>query len=284
MADHLLDALDDYGPMIKGEIFKTALTRRNFVEAMEKAMEDQDLYALGLKISDLILNVELSIVDGMVRCEDPITGEPDDYDFGLPFRRWLDSLPFCANTLRARASGDPLLWDKADIMDLKYLILKRRMDEAQKLVSKSLERNPNVPFFYYIKSLGSNQADALRAAKKGLKCRATAKCDYVRFALLNRACDIAFGLGLQCLQTAGTDKEWDEGIAFIMSARKDALKFMGTAPPDARCMKNVTFQHFLLEIIIRGSEISMDFRELVVSFILRNVSLLNPFLLVLFLN
>ncbi|KLO16152.1 hypothetical protein SCHPADRAFT_870193 [Schizopora paradoxa] len=260
MPNHLVDALEDFGPVMKGEILQTAVGMRNFQDAMSKVIRDQDLYTLGLKISDLILKTEHSVVDGMFQSEDPITGQPDDYNFGLPFRRWPDSLPFCANALRAR--GDSSLLDKADIVDLKYFALKRKMDEAQVLVLKSLERNPKIPFFYYIRSLGSDQVDALRAAKKGLKCKGVADQDYVRNALLNRACEVASFLGLQRLQTAVTDKDWDEGIAFIMSAWKDAESYMKLAPPDARCMKTITYQHFLLGMIIKGCEISVDFGEL----------------------
>ncbi len=263
MPDHLFDAVMDFGSMDQSEMFKIVLGLRQFQGAMMQAVEDRNLFDLGMKISDLVLQTEYSVVDGMFESEVASTGERDNYNFGLPFRNWADSLPHCAKALRA--GGDPSLLDRADILDLKYMIRKRRTAEAQELALKALERNPNVPFFHYVRSLGADQREALRAAKKGLKCKGLT--DYVRNAMFYRACENGASLGLQLIQGAVTDKQWDEAIAFIMGAWEDAKTFMQVAPPDARSMKSAIFHYYVLTMIIKGADIDVEFSEMKVSLV-----------------
>ncbi|KLO05730.1 hypothetical protein SCHPADRAFT_714765 [Schizopora paradoxa] len=265
MPDHLVDALKEYGSEWEGEHYQMASAARTFLETINQVTQDQDLYAMGLKVADLILKTGLPVADGTIFSVDSRTGRlVDGRGLGLPFNRWLDSLPYCANALRAREEAHVL--DKADLLDLKYLIVKGRKHDARALVAKSLERNPKFPFFYYLRSLASesDQTDALRAAKKGLKCInfADHDDDYIYHALLGRACHVAFYSGLQGLQLSQTNAEWDEAIAFIVSAWKDATTFLKVAPPDARHMKDIVYEHLLLEMIMRGCDIGIDFEEL----------------------
>ncbi|KLO05720.1 hypothetical protein SCHPADRAFT_714482 [Schizopora paradoxa] len=258
MPDHLVDAIMDFGPMDQSEMIGAAFGTKQFTSVMMQVVQNRNLFELGMKVSDMILQSEYAVVDGMFDSEVVGTGKRDNYDFGLPFRRWADSLPHCANALRA--GGESYFLDKADILDLKYMIMKRRTAEAQELALKAIERNPNVPFFYYARSLGPGQQEALRAARKGLKCKGLTP--YVRNAMLYRACESGASLGLSAIQNAGTDKQWDEAIAFIMGARDDAETFMVMAPPDARSMKSAVFHYYVLSMIIEGSDIDVEFSKM----------------------
>ena len=63
-------------------------------------------------------------------------------------------------------------------------------------------------------------------------------------------------------QARAGDKEYSEGVAFLMSALEDAEEFFKVAPPDARHMTDVVNWYIILTLSIRGNEISEDLREI----------------------
>ena len=60
-------------------------------------------------------------------------------DGGLPFKRWTDALPHCATALRARGSRDDL--DAADVLELKYFIIRQRVPDAVRLGERAAARH-----------------------------------------------------------------------------------------------------------------------------------------------
>ncbi|TFY78414.1 hypothetical protein EWM64_g5600 [Hericium alpestre] len=254
----LNDMIIDYG-FKRSETYLIVTTAREFQDAMMKVVQDQDLYGLGLKLSEYILRTEYSITQGAWQVEDPRTGRRATENLGLPFTMWMDALPHCAKAIRARGSASEA--DKADILDLKFLIMKSRMSEAHTLARKAITRNPNIGFYYYVLTLGAPKAEGLRTAKKGLKCPDLT--GYVRFGLLYRAAEHATDLALQLLREAvNSGKDFEEGFAFAMSALEDTTVFMNEAPPDTRSMKSVIYIHVLMSLLVRGHEMSADLRDL----------------------
>ncbi|KAJ3855420.1 hypothetical protein EV368DRAFT_72312 [Lentinula lateritia] len=237
LPDHLMDILGDYGlPRSETIIMKT--TESQFQRAIMSVLQDRDLHKLGLILANLIVQTEFSIPDGAFEEEDPRTGKRQKatFDTGLPFKTFREALPQCARVFRQGAAPGEL--DKADILDIKYLIMQANIRAAAEVGSKGLLRNPNMAYFQYAQSLLADSAVVLRSAKKGLKCKQTSP--FIRFQLLQRAVENAGQLGLQTLEQASSaeDPKWDEGVAFFMSAWTDSKTFLAEAPPDNRHMRN----------------------------------------------
>ncbi|KAJ4464022.1 hypothetical protein C8J55DRAFT_538962 [Lentinula edodes] len=261
LPDHLMDILGDYG-LLRSETIIMKTTESQFQRAIMSVLQDRDLHKLGLILADLIVQTEFSIPDGAFEEEDPRTGKRQKatFDTGLPFKTFREALPQCARVFRQRAAPGDL--DKADILDIKYLIMQANIRAAAEVGSKGLLRNPNMAYFQYAQSLLADSAVVLRAAKKGLKCKQTSP--FIRFQLLQRAVENAGQLGLQTLEQASSaeDPKWEEGVAFFMSARTDSNTFLAEAPPDNRHMRNVLYWNILLAIIIRGPELNPNLEEI----------------------
>jgi hypothetical protein len=186
-------------------------------------------------------------------------------DVGLPFRMWSDALPHCATAIRDR--GLPAQVDLADILDMKFLIMRQRIPEAVKIANTALKRNPDFAYAYYLLTLASDPVVGLRAAKKGMKCANITP--FLRFQMMQRAVEHAGEMGIQILQEASgaDDKKWVEGIAFLTSALEDSKTYISGAPPDNRYMKNVLYWYILLRITME-EDISVDLREVQVRLLL----------------
>ena len=275
--DHLAEILSNYG-FERGDIVIQLKATADYQRAFMKCVRDRDLYALGLSLADIILKTEFSITKGGLQSENPRTGAleiTEGSSIGLPFTYWDDAPPHCANAIRAVGKANEE--DLADILDIKYHILKGHIPQAIAHAKRALKRNPDHAYFYYAISLGADPTDGLRSSKKGLKCKKTSP--FVRFQLMQRAVSHAGDMGLRLLQEATVgDHKWEEGIAFITSALEDAKVYVDEAPPDNRHMRRVLYWRILLELAINGHEISDDLRELQVMAALRSeFTMLNMF-------
>ncbi|TCD65203.1 hypothetical protein EIP91_002989 [Steccherinum ochraceum] len=256
---HLVDVMCDYGAT-QCETWLLAKTAGEYQKAMMKVAQDRDLHALGNTLAELIVRTEFSVSDGGFQAYDD-RGRPEMIDVGLPFKMWLDALPLCAKALRNARGATSLDLDKADILDIKFFIIRSRIPEAIAHAEKAIKRNPHVAYFYYAIGLGANQAQALRAVKKGLKAKQTTP--FVKYYMLWRAIVSAGNMGVTGLAMAKAgDQEYSEGVAFLMSALDDAEEFFKIAPPDARHMSVVVNWYIVLTFAIRGHELSEDLREL----------------------
>ncbi|KAF7980251.1 hypothetical protein HWV62_38985 [Athelia sp. TMB] len=256
--DHLVDIIMDYG-MARVDVTTTLLATNANQKAFMQCLQDRDLYSLGMKLVPCILNTEFSIVQGAYQFENEVTGAFEEADVDLPFKKWHDALPHCARAIRERRR--PSEADAADILDIKYQILRGEIRRAMAHANKAIARNPNHAYFYYALTLQANGPDGLRAAKRGLKCTTTTP--FVRCGLLQRAVDHAGDLGVTNLQnTSLGSKKWEEAVAFLSSAMEDAKMYMNEAPPDSRHMRKVLYWYTVLSMTLRGPEISPGLVEL----------------------
>uniref|UniRef100_A0A8H7XS32 ARM repeat-containing protein n=1 Tax=Psilocybe cubensis TaxID=181762 RepID=A0A8H7XS32_PSICU len=256
--DHLIDLQTDYG-FARCEFYLLAKASGEFPKAMMACVQTHDFHALGLKLVELILAAEFSVVEGTFDAEDPVTGKRLNDNAGLPFKMWSESLPFCAQVIRKL--GKPNEADIADILDLKYLIMTQRIPDAVALAKKCIERNPQQAYFHYAITLAADNVQGLRAAKKGLKCKLLTP--FVKWQLTQRAVIHAADMGVKILQDMPDvgDKRWEEGIAFLSSACEDAKSFLEGAPPDNRYMKDVGYWYILLSMLLKD-DLSADLHEL----------------------
>ena len=255
--DNLSDLMMDYG-LERCDTMLTLKSTSDYQRAMMRCAQDHDLYALGRTLAMLIQRTEFSIAEGMFQTDGP-GGRRETIDIGLPFTMWTDALPHCARALRARGGAADL--DMADVLDLKFFIIRQRIPDAISLGQRAVERNPELAYAYYAISMGADHEQGLRAVKKGLKCKNVTP--FVRNYMLWRAVEHAGDLGVMFLQDAKVgDSRHAEGVAFLMSAWEDAKTFTAEAPPDNRHMQTIVNWYIILTIAIKGPELSEDLREL----------------------
>ncbi|EIW60332.1 uncharacterized protein TRAVEDRAFT_45581 [Trametes versicolor FP-101664 SS1] len=257
---HLSDILMDYGPE-KAEVALTLSCTVEYQKAIMQAVQDRDMYALGKKLASIIQRTEFAIAEGGWQLDGPDGEMANEANMpGVPFTRWTDSLPLSAKALRAK--GTPADLDAADIVEMKFFMIRGRLPEAIALGHKALARNRGLAYAYYIVSMGAEIEPGLRAVKKGLKCKNIT--DFVRNQMLWRAVNHAAQQGMVVLREAkeGTAQARAEGTAFLMSAWEDAKTYISEAPPDGRHMLAVLTWYVMLTIVVRGPELSEDLREL----------------------
>ncbi len=259
--DHLLDIAINYG-VERSDLQVMLKAMSEYTQAIMSAMRDRNMYALGKKLEDLTQRAEYAIAEGgLQNAQGRFVGA--DVLGDVPFTRWTDALPLCVQALRAKGSITDL--DAADILEMKFLYIRKRLPEAIALGHVAIKRNPRLAYAYYVISMGANVEDGLCAVKKGLKCpRIT---PFIRYQMLWRATGHAGERGISILQSAreGDMAARAEGTAFLMSAWEDAKTFISEAPPDTRHMLRMIGWYVLLTVLIRGPELSEDLRELDVS-------------------
>lgn len=257
LPDHLCELQVDYGPLR----CDSALTLQSFADyqkAMMQCAQDHDLYKLGLALAELIPRNEFAISEGGFQAINERTGRAEFMDVGLPFKMWVDALPICAKVIRER--GKAKEEDLADMLDMKYFVIRSRIPDAIVVAKKAIERNPKSPYPYYIMTLGDDVEAGLRCAKKGLKCKNVTP--FVNHVLRARATELAGDLAVCRMQesTVG-DQKWEQGQAFLNSALDDAQIFLAQAPPDMRHRKSMLYWYIILTLAKKGPELSTDLHE-----------------------
>lgn len=254
------DAIVDYG-FQDTDIFNIVLAARNFQAAMLKAVETGNLVDLGRTLARLVVQTEFAIGDGYYQTVNERTGRVETFDTGLPFKRWRDALPHCAEALQGTGYDSDI--DMGDILQIKYLIMMRKPREAVPLAKAALERSPHISYFYYPMTLVADMEEGLRYAKKGMKCRSTTK--FLHFSMMKRAIEFAGNLGISAVvsKPAGGGKEL--GIAFLTSAMEDSKDFIANAPPDSRHMQEVIDWYMLMTMTLKGHELQMSLADFQVS-------------------
>lgn len=259
--DHLTDVLLDWpgGSPADCETMLIPRCNRDYQQAMMRCLQDRDMLALGRTLADLILRTEYAVADGAFQAKNERTGQMEITDTGLPFRSWVDAFPLCADALRR--AGTPRERDQADVVELKYLLLRKRVPDAVALAERARARSPQVAYFYYVLSLAPDMPAGLRACKKGLRCRQTTP--FVRGALLVRAVDHAAQLGISKLAdvTVVRSSVREEAVAFLVSAQEDARTYISVAAPDSRHMCKMLDWSIMLTVTLRGKELSTSLVE-----------------------
>lgn len=252
------DAIVKYG-LQDTNIFNTVLATRSFQSAMLKAVENRNLVDLGRTLARLVVQNEFAIGDGYYQAINERTGRPEIFDTGLPFTRWRDALPHCAEALQGTGYDSDL--DFADILQIKYLIMNRKPREAVPRAKAAIERSPHISYFYYPMTLVADMEEGLRYAKKGMKCRSTSK--FVHFGMMKRAIVFAGNLGIDTVITKPVGGGKELGVAFLTSAMEDAKDFIANAPPDSRHMQEVIDWYMLMTITLKGPELNMSLVDFV---------------------
>ncbi|KAJ8509407.1 hypothetical protein ONZ45_g8429 [Pleurotus djamor] len=254
---HIQDIFMAYG-VTNTDYYQLVLTSRDNQQAFMQCAQDHNLYSLAIKLGECIGRTEYSITQGAFQVQNPRTGALETADLGLPFRMWADSLPHCAKAIREQ--GTPEQQHIADILDIKYWIMKQQVPRAVTIAKAALEKWPQVAYFYYAITLSADLPAGLRAAKKGLKCKQTTP--FLRFQMLQRAVMHAGDLGIVTLQDGHDERKWEEGITFLQSAYDDAKTYLEQAPPDSRHIKNMAYWYILLTFVLKGPDMSTDMTEL----------------------
>jgi len=255
------DAIVDYG-FQDTDIFNTILAARTFQSAMTKAVETQNLVDLGRTLARLVVQTEFSITDGYYQAINERTGRMETVNTGLPFTRWRDALPPCAEALEESGYASDI--DMADILQIKYLIMTRKLKEAIIRAKAAIERSPHTPYFYYPITLKADMEEGLRYAKKGMQCKTTTK--FVHFTMMKRAIEFAGSLGINAVVSPHSVTGGKElGVAFLTSAMEDAKDFIANAPPDSRHLQEVVDWYMLMTITLKGPELDMSLIDFTVS-------------------
>jgi hypothetical protein len=262
---HLKNAAKAHG-ISRCEMSLTMQYHLHYQEAMIQYADDHDLYTLGQKLSQLVLQTENAIVQGAYQALDEETGRMRTAELGIPFEWWLDALPHCAQALCE--AGSPADLDRSDILQCEDLIRRDRLSEALAIAKQAIARSPQVAYFYFaITRSTSDATERLKASKKGLKC--TQMTPYVKIRLLRQATTDAANMGISNLQLVCSGEEeiaeYVVGIALLTSALEDAKTFLSEAPPDTRFMDSMVGWYVLLNMVMRGPEISLDLEEFKVS-------------------
>ncbi|KAG5716224.1 hypothetical protein E4T56_gene10733 [Termitomyces sp. T112] len=227
----LQERMMDYG-LQNCDTFLTLSTSRDFQKAMMDSIKDRNMYHVlpWPQASRVYPPYRVFNCRGGIPVPGPQVWKIEVGDLELPFTRWVDALPSCARAM----GGTPKEEDLANILDIKYHILKQRISDAVELARK-------------------DHVEGLRAAKKGLKCKHITP--FVRFQLMQRAVEHAGDMGIRILQDSPAvgKVKWEEGIAFLMSPLDDAKVPVDEAPPDNRHMNAVLYWYILMTITISES-------------------------------
>ncbi|KAF7300075.1 SET and MYND-domain-containing protein 3 [Mycena kentingensis (nom. inval.)] len=220
----------------------------------QRVVEGGEFYEGGKTIAELILRTENAFIDAMR----PFAGGG----------RTSDVLLKCANTIREKGVASEA--NLADILELKYLILRQRYTEAADIARRALKRDPDFAYAYYALSLALVQegdpADGLRLVKKAAKCTRGPRnlSDFLRLQMLLVGVQWAGELAMRTLngsaEWAPAD-EWQVGIAMVKGALDDAELFLEEAPPDHRDARTVMCWAIVLHVML-DENISDNLREL----------------------
>lgn len=127
---HLLGPMNAFG-FTQYESNVLSETMPAYQNAMTKIEQDRtrNLVKLGRTLAGLITRTEFAITEGGWHSKGK-NGEMEIDDIGLPFRLWTDCLPLCAKELRKAPGAASSDLDAADILDLKFLLIRGRITET----------------------------------------------------------------------------------------------------------------------------------------------------------
>ncbi|KAI0755782.1 hypothetical protein C8Q74DRAFT_1360822 [Fomes fomentarius] len=171
---------------------------------------------------------------------------------------WVDMFSQCARALRQTGSSQDM--DSADVLEMKFLLIRRRAGAAVSLATRAITRNRNLAYGYLVISAASDGEQGLRTARKGLMC--SGMTPFIRQQLLWRAVMFGALLGLQLMQEAWTPIGLAQGSLLLVSALEDTHRFVAEVPRDNFWLLPVLNWHIILTILVRGPELSDELLEL----------------------
>lgn len=236
------------------------------------AQRNPDLHGVGTQLVQMVLENERLFR----RClPDPSSQySPSDIridpavlaSYSKPLTTFADAIPLCVDAMRKR--GGTANEDKADILEIEYILSAHRTSEACVLARKALRRNPQIAFFYFV--LADSESDdraTFRLVKDGLKCRDLPL--YFRLWFLRqsvfKAHNTLFDLLDYSQATSDTLRAVTEMESLVNSALTDASLYLADCPPDAQNMPIMAYMHIYIMLLSRGHELSHNLAQLSVS-------------------
>ncbi|RPD52707.1 hypothetical protein L227DRAFT_514423, partial [Lentinus tigrinus ALCF2SS1-6] len=232
-----------------------------YIEVMSRAARDRDWSALGRHIADIVQRSPSVVEGSWSQLEEDVDAPAlASHRSRATFSVWSDALPECARTLRQSGRSSDL--DAADILDMKYMMLRGRIEEAITMARTASSRSPDHVYARYVISLCGDTAEGLRAAEEGLKCPGVTP--FLRKQMLWRAVEFGVYRGFEkILSTSETeDNQAQEGIVSLRQALENVNVFLAEAPSDAHLRLTMLGWKLLLVMTLRGPELSDSLIEL----------------------
>ncbi|KAF7980250.1 hypothetical protein HWV62_38983 [Athelia sp. TMB] len=234
---------------------KASVDLRN---AFSRYAQDRDLHALGATLASVILSTDNIDFQGTFQLA--IAGR------GTVETNLIEALPHCATAIRGKG-GDSAKLDISDVLVLKYFLVQQGHIQTIAYAQQAIARNPGHGYFYLALSMCEGSSQALRAAKKGLRCQNVTP--FVGYTLLQRAAYLGASLGTTTLLTFGggaQSSEWGlaqtVGVAYLSSAVRDSMRYLQGAPPDQVNAQQMLHWYILLSVTMCGPALHPDMREI----------------------
>ncbi|KAI1782470.1 hypothetical protein LXA43DRAFT_905667, partial [Ganoderma leucocontextum] len=237
-------------------LYRTSI---DYLKAMGQAARDRDFCALGHRLADLFQQSPSTIEGCWSQLErEAGSPPPTDSDFSL----YSDVLLGCAEALRNRGSAHDRV--AADIIEMKFLLMRHRLAEAIALATQVLRRESRLAYAHYIISLGTHTKHSLRAARKGLQCPDVTP--FLRQHMLWRAIDLSTRQGLAMIVASRLGSNdaagYEESEMLLLAALADTQTLIDEMPPDTPLMLTILGWSIILTLITRGNRLSETLEEI----------------------
>ena len=245
--------MDEYGL----ERCETTLLRRCtklFIDLLWNFLDDQNLFKFGTKMANILIHGRYFYDDGDI---------PDYAESNLPFDDWVECMPAAAKVLRQHPHGGAVDLDRADVLDLEYLIMGKPHEEVEAFARNVMARNPQHAYAHVLFCMrAANHQEVLEVAKRGLEIEDITP--YLRRHLLVVLMDRYVTKAWTFLLEAGpADTRMHKvGTEALLTGLEYAEVMLREAPPDARDLMRVFNTYILNVISARGPELSEDLSEL----------------------
>ena len=275
MVQHISDALDgkitsplafaDAAPGVLQQFFDNSYARtlydscQDYFAAMTRAANDHDLYTLGHTVAHLFQQSAFGVDIDWKEVEE---AAGTSLSSSSPYLNCSDILPECVRALRERGGRSDLV--SADIIDMKFFLVRDRFQEAYDLAIEVVEREPRLAYAHHVISMGSHPARSLLAARVGSLCPDVTP--HLRQQLLWRAIEIASRQAFKAMaRAANSDVQCEAGTAILRTALADGETLIAEMAPDNPLLLSILEWTIVNTIVLRADQIGPKFEGLEVS-------------------
>nr|GAT54292.1 SET and MYND-domain-containing protein 3 [Mycena chlorophos] len=245
------------------KMYRKLASNRDFFAALGSSgyASGGDMYEAAKKIAEIILCSDPAFLDGSYSVTNPVNGQ-----MMLPagsLKSWSDALPICAKAIREKGIASET--HLADILDLKFLFMRKRDADAADLAQRALRLNPDFAYAYYILVLTQGDEPALRAAMRGIQCTPGPQnlTPFLRLQLLHHASELSCAPSIAAIEAPGRhgNASREVGVALMLKAKENWEAFLAEAAPDDQHMRSACSWLLVLRIMT-ATTLSGDLREL----------------------
>ena len=272
---HISDALDgkigkpesfgSFSPEALQQLFDNSYARTllesslDYFAAMSQAAKDRDLCALGHTVARLFQQSTFIVDTEWKEVEDAAGISPSSPS---PYTYCSDVLPECARSLRERGDRSDLVC--ADIIDMKFLLVCSRFQEAYSLAVEVLEREPRLAYAHHVISMGHYPARALLAAREGLLCPDVTP--HLRQQFLWRAIEIASREAYKAMaRRVNSIARCQASAAILRTALVDGKTLISEMAPDNPLLLTILGWNIVNTIVVQGDQLGSTLQGLEVS-------------------